>query len=661
MQRLRDASIGRKLACSFGVIVVLVVVMGVTSLWAIDRLETEHHEVSGPLIQRISAADAVDASAADMHFAQTRYVRRADKRSDYERYQGVFLKTLGTLRALTPPAEGAQIRVDAAVAGYEQADRQLYAAVRAHDIARANTIGAGVANDSNDELISSLDAYKEDLLVDEIAVAGSSFDATTSLVRWMTIVLALLVISAAIGLAYILRRSIVRGLRQLLGAAEEIARGDVHQEVTAVNADEIGQLATAFQDMVTYLGEMTASAVRIARGDVSVGLEPQSERDELAIAFSAMIASLREISDAAGVPFAELTTRLTEIGDAAGVPFDELLDHVTQQAAIAERIAAGDLAVEVTPRTEGDVLGHAFERMTANLRTMIGEVAAAAASVDSSSGQLSATSREITRAMEDIARAVSDLAAGSDRQVTMLESADGYARAAVEATDEARTVAQHGMAAVAEASDAMDELGESSLGVTAAIRQLSAKSEQIGGIVNAITAIAGQTNLLALNAAIEAARAGEQGRGFAVVAEEVRKLAEESQQAAASIAAIVSEIQDETHRTVAAVEDSSARAEHGAAVVSQAKAAFEQITGSVEQTAARVRDITSAAAEVVGDAVKNSIASSQLAAATEQATASMEEVSASSVELKRLAEHLTEATGRFRLEAAVAGSRLRAA
>ena len=90
---------------------------------------------------------------------------------------------------------------------------------------------------------------------------------------------------------------------------------------------------------------------------------------------------------------------------------------------------------------------------------------------------------------------------------------------------------------------------DSSRAVTEAIDGLADKSKQIGAIVETITGIAEQTNLLALNTAIEAARAGEQGRGFAVVAEEVRKLAEESQEAAAQIARLISAIQVETTKT----------------------------------------------------------------------------------------------------------------
>ena len=118
----------------------------------------------------------------------------------------------------------------------------------------------------------------------------------------------------------------------------------------------------------------------------------------------------------------------------------------------------------------------------------------------------------------------------------------------------------------------MSAVRDSSLHATEAIRELGAKSEQIEGIVATITGIAEQTNLLALNAAIEAARAGEQGRGFAVVAEEVRKLAEESQSAAASIATLVGEIQNETAKAVEVVEDGARRTEDGVATVEQARA-----------------------------------------------------------------------------------------
>ena len=125
------------------------------------------------------------------------------------------------------------------------------------------------------------------------------------------------------------------------------------------------------------------------------------------------------------------------------------------------------------------------------------------------------------------------------------------------------------------ASEAMAALRESADQVTAVITELGAKSEQIGGIVETITGIAGQTNLLALNAAIEAARAGEQGRGFAVVAEEVRKLAEESESAAATHRRPDRRDPDRDGRAVAVVEESAQRSQSGAATVAGARCVRE--------------------------------------------------------------------------------------
>ena len=129
--------------------------------------------------------------------------------------------------------------------------------------------------------------------------------------------------------------------------------------------------------------------------------------------------------------------------------------------------------------------------------------------------------------------------------------------------------------------------------MTAAIRELAAKSEQIGAIVQTITGIAEQTNLLALNAAIEAARAGEQGKGFAVVAEEVRKHAEESQQAAHGISELIGGIQGETTRAVDVVETGARRTEDGATVVKHTREAFMSIGEAVDDMAGRVEQIAS--------------------------------------------------------------------
>ena len=119
---------------------------------------------------------------------------------------------------------------------------------------------------------------------------------------------------------------------------------------------------------------------------------------------------------------------------------------------------------------------------------------------------------------------------------------------------------------------------------------LTDRSGQIGGIVETISSIASQTNLLALNAAIEAARAGEQGRGFAVVAEEVRKLAEESQQAAERIAGLIGEIQAQTAGAARVVTASAEGTRESVETVQRTREAFESIGQAVVDITVAGRD-----------------------------------------------------------------------
>ena len=406
----------------------------------------------------------------------------------------------------------------------------------------------------------------------EVASAHSTQSSAT------TLIIALLAVAVLLGaaVAFMIARGITAGVGQMLRAALGIAEGDVEQSIQVTSKDELGETARAFETMIGYLKGM---------------------------------------------------------------------------AAAAEQIADGDLTVEVEPKSERDALGNAFGRMTANLRDMVGRVTQAATMMGSSSQQMASSSEETGKAVGEIAQAVTDVASGAERQVRMVERARTSSQETGESAEQANEFAQQGVVAAEQASVAMQGLRESTGRVTDAIRSLSGKSEQIGGIVETITGIAGQTNLLALNAAIEAARAGEQGRGFAVVAEEVRKLAEESQTAAATIATLIQEIQHETERTVTVVEESAAKAEESGATVETAREAFQQIGVSVEGIRVQIGQIVEATAEVASVAEQSSASTEQVSASTEETSASAQEIAASAQELATTAEELNRLVAQFKIAA----------
>lgn len=130
--------------------------------------------------------------------------------------------------------------------------------------------------------------------------------------------------------------------------------------------------------------------------------------------------------------------------------------------------------------------------------------------------------------------------------------------------------------AIVKANDNMNEIEASSQKSKAIINNLGETSGQIGNIIEIITSITEQTNLLALNAAIESARAGEQGKGFAVVAEEIRKLAEQSANAAKDIANLIRQIQNDTKNAVESIDQSSNTIKSGIEMVRVAEEAFEK-------------------------------------------------------------------------------------
>ena len=294
--------------------------------------------------------------------------------------------------------------------------------------------------------------------------------------------------------------------------------------------------------------------------------------------------------------------------------------------------------------------------LAGQLRTAAGNTSEAMASVAATCEDGLRTSRQQTERATDAAAAAGRVSLGlgdaaelSDRASTGLASATRSVEEGDRTAVQTVTVIEDLRSAVAESA--------------ARVRSLNARSDQIGEIVGTIASIASQTNLLALNAAIEAARAGEQGRGFAVVADEVRKLAEQSQAAARSIGAIIDEVQSETTRAAASMDEGTARVESGVESAAAARAAFRELSlaivesrdavGSIAATTARLSDdarlmegVTTESAELAS----GSLSAAEVIVSHSQQTAAMsQQTAAAADELAKVSEDMRALTARFRV------------
>lgn len=352
---------------------------------------------------------------------------------------------------------------------------------------------------------------------------------------------------------------------------------------------------------------------------------------------------------------------------------------INQLAVVAQNVANGDLTKQVSVDRQDEIgkLGLSFNIMVDQLKSLIIQINTNAEQLAASSEELTASSQQSAQAANQVAASISDVANGANEQLAAaneasavveqmsagIEEVAANTNIVAEQSAQAADKAKEGEKSVDKAVNQMVRL-EATVNTSAdVVAKLGDRSKEIGQIVDTISGIAGQTNLLALNAAIEAARAGEQGRGFAVVAEEVRKLAEQSQEAAGRIARLIGEIQGDTDKAVVAMSEGTREVKMGAEVVNVAGHMFREIVELVSQVSAQVREISAAiqqmasgSQQIVGSVQKidrlsksSAVESQSVSAATEEQLASMEEIASSSQTLSKLAQDLQAEVAKFRV------------
>jgi methyl-accepting chemotaxis protein len=424
---------------------------------------------------------------------------------------------------------------------------------------------------------------------------SESADRASQVSFWATILFTLLALVVGIGAAVQTAKSISQPLTHLITVAREIGdSGDLDQNIDIHRQDEIGALATTFNNMVAYLKEMANVSMSVAEGDLTVEVVPRSKRDTLGNAFLRMSHGLQQLVR---------TTR-----DSAG-----------QVSAGSNQVAgAADESAKVSVQASS-----AIEEVTSTMHEM------------------SINVQNVVKNTQIQASSVAETSASIDQMVTSIQRVADTAKVLLDIANRSREEVVTGIQTMEKATDGLNRTNKAIQSSAEIINILGHRADDIGKIIEVIDDLAEQTNLLALNAAIEAARAGEHGLGFAVVADEVRKLAEKSTQSTKEIADLIQSIQREARQAVENMERSTRIVEEGLSLGNELGSALHKISNVVTEVYKFSQEIGAATNE-------QSVGSAQIAKATGRLTEITQEINSAVEEQASGAQAVVRAMDKMR-------------
>jgi len=316
----------------------------------------------------------------------------------------------------------------------------------------------------------------------------------------------------------------------------------------------------------------------------------------------------------------ESTTK-DEIGNLMKA-FSKMVDNIREQAYVVERIADGDMTVQVKIKSENDLMGKKLTEMIKINNEVLGNISSAADLVASGAKQVSDSSQILSQSSTEQAGSIEEVT------VAMAQVAEQTRKNALNASQ----VNELGLKTKEKAVSGNIQMQE----MIKAMAEINDSSNNISKIIKVIDDIAFQTNILALNAAVEAARAGQHGKGFAVVADEVRNLAARSANAA--------------KETTELIENSIKKVEVGNQIANNSAEALNEIVDGISKAADLVGEIAEASSDQASAIAQINQAISQVAQVVQTNSATAQEGASASEELSSQAELLRESVSRFKLK-----------
>jgi methyl-accepting chemotaxis protein len=655
IETLNNIRIGNRLIGGFIVVTLLMASIGVIGFFGMNSISIEMDKVYSdgtiPLLEVTTIETSLNSIRALVFRTATIPQERDQDRVRMDEEMKKVDDLIATLKTRTlAPAEVTNLDLfEKQWTDYKAAATNVFTLLNQGKqeeaiVAMAN---GGTHANARRATVDTFNTLKDGILLNAENIAAQGHAEKEKTIPMM-ITIGIIAVIIALAFAVFLTRSITGPLAMVIGQFKQMSEGFVSGRLNLARKDEIGQMASMFDQFSDYLEhDVVGTMHQIAQGDLSAHVQTRGEKDQITPALTSTLTALNQVISELNIlshraSAGDLTVR-GQPGNLMGsyreilIGFNSTLDALINPLTGAINLSKSYADCNFTARfpesikTEGD-----FQAFRQALNAIGSDVSSALLIVERQMNDLADHAIQATSGIEDVKRGAGIIAANADQTRSNAEqSEEGISQvlramedltstvasvstnveAVAQAGAEADQLAKSGILAAATAEEGMSSIRKSSAEVEEIIRTIQGQMTEITKIIGIITAISEQTNLLALNAAIEAARAGDAGLGFAVVAGEVKALANQTGESAQKIATMISGLETQSKKAVTAMDGAGEAIQQGALALQDTVNAFTHLTTAVEEISRNM---------------------SSVAGATEEQAASFEEITASINEMNTL-------------------------